>query len=213
MRRLQQRMTWASSWFPSCSVTPDIIMFSPHNWKPAHALYPLDNTSPPGSAKQWQTLYSNTLTSGQPLSSSRRYHLQLEDTRSLLTWNVGREGKACSMCDLQQETHWDWIDLDDMNNLADTKGGNINAHIYSNLSSAGAWMLCLSHVEKQQMPWINPEMFPHLRMIHIQMDDNDSQINLWQEPLLVVVLWEAGNFFFPSWPLARQRLVSQLIPW
>lgn len=41
------------------------------------------------------------------------------------------------MCDLHQETHQDWIELDDMNNLADSKGGNINAHIYSQLLAAG----------------------------------------------------------------------------
>lgn len=40
------------------------------------------------------------------------------------------------MYDLRQWTHSDWIDLDDMNNLGDAKGGNINAHIYSNLSSS-----------------------------------------------------------------------------
>lgn len=40
------------------------------------------------------------------------------------------------MHDLRHGTHFDWIDLDDMNNLGDTKGGNINAHIYSNRSSS-----------------------------------------------------------------------------
>lgn len=40
------------------------------------------------------------------------------------------------MHDLSHGTHFDWIDLDDMNNLGDTKGGNINAHIYSNRSSS-----------------------------------------------------------------------------
>lgn len=46
------------------------------------------------------------------------------------------------MYDLCQKTHRDWIELDDMNNLADTKGGNINAHIYSNLLAGGPQMLC-----------------------------------------------------------------------
>lgn len=78
-----------------------------------------------------------------------------------------------------------------MNNLADTKGGNINAHIYSNLSAvAGAWMPCsslpppsLSHslwcgrAADAPPRGINPEMYLCRGIIHIQMHDNDSQIN------------------------------------
>lgn len=116
------------------------------------------------------------------------------------------------MYDLLQQTHRDWIDLDDMNNLADTKGGNINAHIYSNLFAGGAWTLCFPAASVSSMwksgrcpqCWINPEMYLRLRIIHIRMHDNDSQMNPWRERLPAVFLCTAGNFF-PSWPLARQR--------
>lgn len=54
--------------------------------------------------------------------------------------------------------------------------------------------------------WINPEMYLCLRIIHIQMHDNDSQINPWQETLLPAVFWcTEGNLFFSCWPLPRQR--------
>lgn len=43
--------------------------------------------------------------------------------------------------------------------------------------------------------WINPEMYLHLRIIHIQTCDNDSQINQWQELLLVVFLCTEGKCF------------------
>lgn len=52
--------------------------------------------------------------------------------------------------------------------------------------------------------WINPEMYLCLRIIHIQMYDNDSQINPWQE--LPAVFWcTEGNLFFSCWPLLRPR--------
>lgn len=54
--------------------------------------------------------------------------------------------------------------------------------------------------------WINPETYLCLRIIHIQMHDNDSQINPWQElqPQAVFRCAE-GNLFFSCWPLPRQR--------
>lgn len=117
------------------------------------------------------------------------------------------------MYGLCQETHWDWIDLDDMNNLADTKGGNINAHIYSNLSAvAGAWMPCSSLSLWCGRPadappvGINPGMYLCLGIIHIQMHDNDSQINPWQEPLPPAVCRGGeGNLLLSRWPFPRQR--------
>jgi len=120
------------------------------------------------------------------------------------------------MCDLQQKTHSDWTDLDDMNNLADTKGGNINAHIYSNLFCR--W--CIVSVfpatslmwKSSRCPqcWINPEMYQRLRVIHIQMHDNDSQINPWQELLPLCALKVT---FFPPDLYLDSILISQLIPW
>lgn len=52
--------------------------------------------------------------------------------------------------------------------------------------------------------WINAEMYLCLRIIHIQMYDNDSQINPWQE--LPAVFWcTEGNLFFSCWPLPWPR--------
>lgn len=129
---------------PQCKsspVTPDIIMFSPHNWKP------LRTTSTQQPITFW---FGKTMinTVRQHINVSRlntaaRYHLRLKEIFIKMKWMRRGEKNAREMYGLCQETHWDWIDLDDMNNLADTKGGNINAHIYSNLSRAGgAWMLC-----------------------------------------------------------------------
>lgn len=53
---------------------------------------------------------------------------------------------------------------------------------------------------------INPEMYLCLGIIHIQMHDNDSQINPWQEPLPPAVCRGGeGNLLLSRWPLARQR--------
>lgn len=52
--------------------------------------------------------------------------------------------------------------------------------------------------------WINAEMYLCLRIIHIQMYDNDSQINPWQ--VLPAVFWcTEGNLCFSCWPLPRPR--------
>lgn len=53
---------------------------------------------------------------------------------------------------------------------------------------------------------INPEMYLCLGIIHIQMHDNDSQINPWQEPLPPAVCQGGeGNLLLSHWPLPRQR--------
>lgn len=53
---------------------------------------------------------------------------------------------------------------------------------------------------------INPEMYLCLGIIHIQMHDNDSQINPWQEPLPPAVCRGGeGNLLLSRWPLPRQR--------
>lgn len=126
------------------------------------------------------------------------------------------------MYGLCQETHWDWIDLDDMNNLADTKGGNINAHIYSNLSAvAGAWMPCsslsLSGVGDQQMhlreeliqkcifAW---ELFTYRCMIMIPRLIRDKSHCLLPSVGVVKV-----TCFFPADLSLDSGLISQLIPW
>lgn len=116
------------------------------------------------------------------------------------------------MYGLCQETHWDWIDLDDMNNLADTKGGNINAHIYSNLSAGGAEMLCFSpppslscgkaadalRAELIQKCIFASELFTYRCMIMIPRLIRDRSCCLLSFGALKV------TFFF-SWPLPRQR--------
>lgn len=131
------------------------------------------------------------------------------------------------MYGLCQETHWDWIDLDDMNNLADTKGGNINAHIYSNLSAvAGAWTPCslppplsrsLSGVEEEQMHFREEliqkcifarELFTYRWMIMIPRLICDKSCCLLPPVGPVKV-----TCFFPADLYLDSGLISQLIPW
>lgn len=128
----------------------------------------------------------------------------------------GEGGKnACEMYGPCQETHWDWIDLDDMNNLADTKGGNINAHIYSNLPPPCRWRVdamfpSASRVEKSsrcppgaeliQKCIFASELFTYRCMIMISRLIRDK-IRRCRPSFGALEV----TCFFPRWPLARQR--------
>lgn len=132
---------------------------------------------------------------------------------------VGLEGAMYGLC---QETHWDWIDLDDMNNLADTKGGNINAHIYSNLSAvAGAWMPCSS----PPLPGVGEQQM-HLREELIQKCIFARELFTYRCMIMIprlirdksrCLLPSAGaaevTCFFPADLYLDSGLISQLIPW
>lgn len=113
-----------------------------------------------------------------------------------------------------------------MNNLADTKGGNINAHIYSNLSAvAGAWRPCfspppppslssLSGVDEQQMHLREEliqkcifarELFTYRCMIMIPRLIRDKSCRLSGAVEVTC--------FFPADLYLDSGLISQLIPW
>lgn len=104
------------SWFFLCSVNPARWHLTSsclvHIIEPFNALYPLHLVMQLNNDKHCM----------QHINVSAAAAAACRCRRSLLKWNAG-----CMACSRKHV-------LDDMNNLADTKGGNINAHIYSNLS-------------------------------------------------------------------------------